>query len=231
MTGAGSVTISTTSIHEGRPGLTPRLALQSIRVNPIPFVAAKRILVNYHYLHSLPGGTKLAFGAFVEGKLLGAITFGSGPQNAYQLVAGATPEDCLTLSRLWLSDELPRNSESRIIGVALRAISKHTGVKFLVSYADPSIGHLGIIYQATGWTYTGLSEAMPKFDLGDGKARHSRSLGQAFGSHSVKYFKTHGIKVKVIPQPRKHRYLYFLDSSYRIRLKTNVYPYPRKEAR
>ena len=107
---AGSVMVSTTSIHEGRAGSIPSPALQSIRVQPVPFVAAKKILARHHYLHSLPGGTKLAFGAFVEGKLLGAITFGVGPYNAFALVEGAYPDYCLTLTRLWLSEELPPNS-------------------------------------------------------------------------------------------------------------------------
>ncbi|RAL70115.1 hypothetical protein C1G86_1440 [Dehalococcoides mccartyi] len=41
-----------------------------------------------------------------------------------------------------------------------RYLKRHTDLKFLVSYSDPSAGHLGIIYQATGWLYTGLSSAM-----------------------------------------------------------------------
>ena len=133
----------------------------------------------------------------------------------------------MTLTRLWLSDELPVNSESRVIGISLRAIGKNTKVKFLLSYADPSQGHLGTIYQATGWTYTGLSEAMPLFDLGDGKLRHSRSLSHAYGSHSLKYFKSCGVRVTVVPQSRKHRYIYFLDKSYQDNLTVPVFSYPK----
>jgi hypothetical protein len=127
----------------------------------MPFVVARKLLEREHYLHSFPGGTKLAFGAFLSARLLGALTLGAGPAYAYSLVDGATPDDCLTLSRLWLSDELPKNSESRFIGVVLRSLRKNTGLNFLVSYADPAQGHLGTIYQATGWVYTGLSQATP----------------------------------------------------------------------
>lgn len=226
---AASVKVSTVSVHEAGAGSSPSAALQTIRVQPIPFVAARKLIVQHHYLHSLPGGTKLAFGILVNGRLLGAITFGAGPANAHKLVEGVKQEEYLALTRLWLSDELPSNSESRVIGVSLRAIKKNTSVKFLVSYADPSHGHLGTIYQATGWLYTGLSEAMPMFDLGDGKVRHSRSLSHAFGSHSLKHFESHGINVKVVPQPCKHRYVYFLDESYRTSLTTPVLPYPKKD--
>jgi hypothetical protein len=140
------------------------------------------IIVAFHYLHSMPGGSQLCFGVFLGPRILGALVLGCGPAHAYKLVEGAAREDCMTLTRLWLSDELPANSESRIISAMIRALRKYTSVKFLISYADPAAGHFGTIYQATNWTYTGLSEAMPYYDLGDGVARHSRSLSHAFGT-------------------------------------------------
>ncbi len=228
VTGAAGVMASTAPIQGAGRGSNPTAALQSIIVKPIPFLTARKLIEKYHYLHSMPGGTKLIFGVLSDGRLLGTLTFGAGPHNAYKLVREAVQEDCLTLSRLWLSDELPPNSESRVIGVSLRAIKKNTKVKFVVSYADPSQGHLGTIYQATGWTYTGLSEAMPMFDLGDGRLRHSRSLSHAYGSHSLKHFEACGVKVAVVPQPRKHRYVYFLEKAYREKLTVPTLPYPKK---
>ncbi len=226
---AVSVKVSMVPSHGAGAGSSPSTALQSIRVQPIPFIAAKQIVVKHHYLHSLPGGTKLAFGAFVEGRLLGVITFGVGPYNAFSLVEGTCPNDCLTLTRLWLSEILPPNSESRVISVCLRYLRKYTTLKFIMTYADPARGHVGTIYQATGWLYTGLSEATPKFDIGDGIARNSRSLAQAFGSHSLKYLSERGLNIKALPQIPKHRYIYFLNQDYRNRLKPTTLPYPKKE--
>jgi hypothetical protein len=171
----------------------------------------------------------MAFGVFLGRRLLGALTLGVGPLNAYSLVEGATPDDCLTLARLWLSDELPQNSESRFLGVVLRGLKRHSRLKFLISYADPAQGHLGIIYQATGWLYTGLSEAMSLYDVGDGKARHSRSLSHAYGTHSVEHFSRHGIQVNLVPQQAKHRYVYFLDPSWQEQLQVPVLAYPKRE--
>ena len=225
----GSVMVSTTSIHEGRAGSIPSPTLRSIHLQPIPFATVRQIVVRHHDLHSLPGGTKLAFGTSLEGKLLGAITFGVGPYNSFSLVEEACPDDCLTLTRLWLSEKLPSNSESRVLSVCLRYLRKYTKLKFIITYADPAQGHVGTIYQATGWLYTGLSEPTPKFDIGDGIARHSRSLAHAFGSHSLKYLSERGLKVKVLPQIPKHRYVYFLDKNCRNKLKAPVLPYPKKE--
>ena len=210
-------------------GATPTPALHSLQVQPIPILMARRLLEREHYLHSLPGGSKLAFGVFLGSRLMGALSLGVGPLNAFSLIDGATSDDCLTLTRLWLSDSLPQNSESRFLGVVLRSLKHHTRVKFLISYADPAQGHLGTIYQATGWLYTGLSQATPLYDVGDGKARHSRSLSHAFGTHSIAHFSRHGIQVKLVPQQAKHRYVYFLDPSWREQLQVPVLPYPKRE--
>ncbi|MGD0855964.1 MAG: DNA methyltransferase [Dehalococcoidia bacterium] len=192
-------------------------------------LTAKKVFEKEHYLHSMPGGTMLTFGVFLKGRLMGALSFGAGPSLAHKLVKGAKRDDCLALTRLWLSDDLPRNSESHVLGFVLRSLRQHTEVKFLVSYADPSQGHLGTIYQATGWLYSGLSSAMPLYDLGDGVPRHSRSVAHTYGSHSVRYFAKHGVDIKRIPQAAKHRYIYFLDASLRSRLKVPLQPYPKKE--
>lgn len=229
MTSAASVTVGTAPNQGAGAGSTPSAALQALRVQPVPHAVAKALIERHHYLHSLPGGTMLAFGVFVEGRLLGAIILGVGPFNAHCLVEGALPDDCLVLTRLWLSDELPRNSESKVIGIALRQLRRHTSLKFLLSYADPSQGHLGTIYQATGWLYTGLSEAMPLYSLGGDKPCHSRSFSHAYGTHSLRHFAEHGVDVRVVPQSRKHRYIYFLAPAWRPRLLAPALPYPKKE--
>ena len=232
----GEVNISAGGVAEARPatqraggGAIPTPALQSIQVRPVSVKIAKEIILRNHYLHSLPGGTQMTFGVFLGQRLLGALALGVGPFNAYRLVEGAAPTDCLTLSRLWLSEELPKNSESRALGVVLRSLRRHTDLKFLLSYADPAQGHLGIIYQATGWIYTGLSQAMPLYDLGDGQIRHSRSLAHGYGTHSIRHFQHKGVPIEVINQPPKHRYVYFLDPMWRGKLKAPKLPYPKRE--
>ena len=226
---AAGVAGSTAPTPGASPGSTPRAALHRVHVAPVPTQIARKFIERHHYLRSLPGGTHLCFGVLLVARLLGAVTLGAGPALAYSLVEGASPKDCMTLSRVVLSDFLPKNSESRVLGVVLRALRKSTDLKFLVTYADPAQGHVGVIYQATGWLYTGLSEAMPLYDLGDGNPRHSRSFSHAFGTHSVAYFASNGVPVTLVPQQAKHRYLYFLDPTWRERLRVPALPYPKKE--
>ena len=203
-------------------------ALHDLRLIPISRVAAKILIVRNHYSHSLPGGTKMSFGTILNSRLLGVMTFGVGPFYGYKLVDGATPDDVVTLTRLWLSDELPKNCESKVMGIALRSLKRDTSLKFVIAYSDPAVGHLGIIYQATGWVYTGLSSATPLYDIGDGILHHSRSLAHELGSHSIRYLTLQGINARIVPQSTKHRYIYFLDKSWSSRLAVPVLPYPKK---
>jgi len=228
-TSAAGVNSSTVPTLGTGAGPNPSAALHALRILPVPLLLAKKVLEHEHYLHSMPGGTMLTFGVYLKSRLMGAISFGAGPAQAFNLLKEAKREDCLTLTRLWLSDDLPRNSESHVLGFMLRSLRLHTSVKFLVSYADPSQGHLGIIYQATGWLYSGLSSAMPLYDLGDGVPRHSRSVAHSVGSHSLHYLARHGVKVTQIPQAAKHCYIYLLDASLKDRLKAPILPYPKKE--
>ena len=229
MTCAGGVAAARPADRQAGGGAIPTSALRHLRVIVIPLLAAKKLLEPGHYLGSVAGGTCLAFGVLAQGRLLGAITLGVGPYNAHSLVEGARRGDCLTLTRLWLSDHLPKNSESRVLGIVTRALRRHTGLKFLIAYADPARGHRGAVYQGAGWVYTGQSVPMALYDIGDGVARHSRSLAHCFGTHSVRYLRGRGASVRVIPQLPKHRYACFLDRSWLVRLRVPVLPYPKVE--
>ena len=228
---AASVEASTASTLEAGPGASPRVALQLLRVAIIAFPIGKAFIAGHHYLGTFPGGTHLALGAFLGHRLVGVMTLGVGPGQVYRLVRGAVPTNCLVLTRFCLVDELPTNSESRILGVVLRALRKQTGVKFIVAYADSAQGHVGTIYQASNWIYTGLSQATPLYELEGQAPRHSRSFSHAFGTRGVKHFAAYGVSLRKVPQQPKHRYFYFFDPAWRSRLRVGAEPYPKLEKR
>ena len=66
--------------------------------------------------------------------------------------------------------------------------------------------------------------------MGDSVARHSRSLGHAYGTRSLAYLHAQGIDVRLVAQVRKHRYLFPLHHSVRERLTVPILPYPKREA-
>jgi len=199
-----------------------------LTVQPIPIAIARVPVERHHYLHSFPGGTRLCVGVFTPAGLQGVVVLGVGPRMAHRLVQGAQSNDGLTLTRLWLADALPHNSESWVIGQTVHFLRRHTPIKFLLSYADPAVGHVGTIYQATNWIYTGLSQAQPALDLGDGVARHTRSVGSALGTYSIAYLRAQGIDAQRVPGTGKHRYVLFVDRRWRTRLAVATLPYPKK---
>jgi hypothetical protein len=225
----GGVSAARSVYQQAGGGATPTPTLQTLAVRPIPHRAAKELLVRNHYLHTMPGGTKLAFGIFSGGRLMGALALGVGPFNAHRLVSGAAHADSIALTRLWLDDGLPKNSESRVLAVILRSLARNTKLKFVVSYSEPAAGHVGTIYQAGGWLYTGMSGPSVLYDLGDGVSRHSRTFGHSYGTRSLRYLRNCGIHVAPIQQQGKHRYVYFLDRSWQPRLTVQVLPYPKSD--
>src|SRR5688572_3333908 len=112
MTSAGGVVAARSRNHGTGGGAIPTPALQTIQVRPISTRIARELVVRHHYLHSYPGATQFSFGVFSADSLKGALLLGCGSAQAHRLVQGAKNTNCATLSRLWLSDDLPSNSES-----------------------------------------------------------------------------------------------------------------------
>ena len=129
----------------------------------------------------------MTLGIFLNGKLLGVMTFGVGPFYGFKLVNNATPDDVVTLTRLWSPDELPSNSESKILGVALRSLKRDTSLKFVLAYSDPVFGHFGTIYQATNWLYTGF-HLQHRFTISEMECCIIPGvMAHQLGTHSIRY--------------------------------------------
>jgi hypothetical protein len=124
-----------------------------------------------------------------------------------------------TLALLWLSDDLPPNSESRVLGIVLRHLRRTTTWKVLLSYADPNAGHVGTIYQATGWTYLGETPGEHYVRLVDGQLHHPRSVYNRYGSNNIAHLRATGVPARRESVGGKHRYAYVLDPTWTWRLR------------
>ena len=125
---------------------------------------AKACYRQWHYLGDMGFISTHNFGVFLESKLLGCISYGS--PNATELKGyfdRFSQKGWWEIKRLALSDELPKNSESKSIGISLRLLRKMETVKGVVTYADTKVGHVGTIYKASGFEYKGLTA--PKKDF------------------------------------------------------------------
>ncbi len=185
------------------------------RVNPS---VVRSLIEREHYLHSMPASTRACFGVYLSGVLVGAVVFTSGARQGYRILEACEPDQVVTLARLWLADSLPRNSESRVLGIVLRDLRRTTRWKLVLSYADPSVGHVGVIYRASGWLYLGLTEPASYIELGDGRLHHPRSVSQRYGSNNVRHLRATGIAACRRKTNGKHRYAFVLDPAWRWRL-------------
>ncbi len=228
---AGGATGSLPAVQAGDGGSNPTPALQfgpkDLIVRAIPHSIAAQVARDRHYLRSAPASPLLSFGVFAGPGLDGVAIFTPGPLNGYRLLAGAERRDVIALARLWLSDDLPRLGESRVLAVLARLVHRATSAKAILAYSDPAAGHTGGIYRAAGWLYLGQAGAQPLMRIGRGPPRHLRTVGSLLGTHSARYLRSRGLEVEMIPTIPKLRYLKILDESWQSRLTVDPMPYPR----
>jgi len=207
-----------------------RSTVRQLDVRVVPPSVVEPLVVTEHYLHSMPPAAVVCYGVHKEDQLVGAVVVTCGARNAHRLLAGGRPGDVLTLARLWLADEVPRNAESRVIAVVCRLLTREGRARALLSYADPAAGHVGTIYQAAGWTYLGMSQSGRYLDLGDGIARHPRSVFSSHGTNMPTMLRRQGYRARSVLVSGKHRYCVMLDRTWAWRLTRVRQPYPISNA-
>jgi len=196
----------------------PRRSINKrLEVREVPLSEVRDLIERNHYTHSTPAASSRAFGVYLGCRLEGAAVFTPGARHAHRLFVAARPADVLTLSRLWLSDRLPRNAESRVLGVVVRMLRREGRHKVLVTFADPAVGHDGTIYRAAGFRYLGRTQAEASL-LIHGRERHPRSVWDAFGSNDVGHLRRTGVEAGRVRTEPKHRYAVAIDPGWAWRL-------------
>ena len=120
-----------------------------------------------------------------------------------------------------------KNGESFLVGNSLKLLDK----EIIVSYADTSQGHVGYVYQATNFIYTGMSAKFYDYVV-KGK-EHLHRATYAYSMTVAEMKKEFGEdNVYRVERPRKHRYIYFNADKKRKKelekkLKYKVFPYPK----
>ena len=132
---------------------------KDIRLHPISAQEANKLVRRVHYSGKIVHNSQLHIGVFWHGTLEGALQFGPSldKRKTRRLVADTPWNGFLELNRLAFSDALPRNSESRALGVAMRLLRRHAPhVQWVVSFADATQCGDGTIYRAAGFVLTGI---------------------------------------------------------------------------
>jgi len=202
-------------------------------IKEISHKQAIEIVVKNHYLHR-KAPCSYTFGLFdySSNAIVGVIIYGIPASRSLQKgICGS--EECnnvIELTRLWIDDSVGKNAESFLIGNTIPLIKK----EILVSYAQDDMGHVGYVYQATNWIYTGLSDKHIQWRI-EGISGHSRHLFDSYGGiNNAKEFL--GDKLIKEERPRKHRYIYFNCNKKRkkellSKLKYKIQNYPKKHSK
>ena len=177
-----------------------------MKVLPINSFEVEPWLLEKHYAKRMCP-ISYAFGLYEDNQLVGVVTYGV-PASPFLCmgVCGEEHKDIvLELNRLCLNDGI-KNGASFLVGKSLQMLPKPT---IIVSYADTSMNHVGYIYQASNFIFTGTTKERTDMAGEDGK--HSR--------HNL------GVSENRVNRSAKHRYIYFVGNKHQKKLLMNKLNY------
>jgi len=197
-------------------------------IGQIPRAVAVETILAHHYSGRVVQNSYIHLGVFLAGKMLGVLQFGYAlnPRCAGAIVAGTEVTQYLELNRMWLSDEAPRNSESRAISYCIKYIRRVCPqVAWIQSFADERCGGWGVVYQAANFEYLGHHKTT-FYEL-DGETYHEMLLttGKKGGTRGD-YLRQNIERAKKCTL-LQFRYIYFIRRSWRARLVKCVLPFPK----
>ena len=209
--------------------------METIIVSPISNKEAEPWLLVRHYAkRKCP--ISYAFGAFTNNELIGIVTFGTPASSTLrQGIAGKEwMESVLELNRLCCVSE--KNTASTLVGRALRLLPKPS---IIVSYADTAQGHVGYVYQATNFIYTGLSAKRTDWRIKGKEHLHGATIADESRGQidRAKWMREkYGDDFYLEQRSRKHRYIYLCGNlKQRSKMKSDLRyfqePYPKGDTK
>ena len=197
-----------------------------------PYIAA------HHYTHLMPDSTKEVFIGSYDRTLAGICVFGmgTGKHQYLRLIPDLNDGEYRELTRLWSPDNMPKNTESKLIATSLRMLPPE--VKIVLSYADPYQGHQGTIYQASNWYYIGKTQGGKKMVNHRNEEVHPRLVSMYKKRHPEKYGNMKMDEImkelgwKYMEGSSKHRYCYLLGNKKQRKMllkyiQENIQEYPK----
>jgi len=103
--------------------------------------------------------------------------FSRGANNNLLKPFGLSQVEGCELTRIALTNH--RSQVSRIVRLAIGFLKRNSpSLRLIVSFADPSEGHHGGVYQAGNWIYTGQQPPTVEYVAPDGKQWHGRMVSK-----------------------------------------------------
>jgi len=194
-------------------------------------------LLYKHYAKRRPS-VSYSFGLFVDGKIKGVCTFGQpgGACLSKGLFGGEYIKSILELNRLFIDDDVTIDCcASFFVAKCIKLLPNNICI---VSFADTSMGHVGKVYQACNFLYTGLSAKRTEWTIIGMEHLHSKSIADKAKKGDGRWDdlkEQFGEALTKRDRPRKHRYVY-IKASKKIKkevlkkLKYKIEEYPKGES-
>ena len=172
---------------------------KEIIVKVIPAKIANEFVKKHQYSGKVVQNSSLHFGAFLDGKLHGVMSYGPSinKKGTINLVECTGWNEFIELNRMAFDDYLPKNSESRCIAISIKLIKKNAPqIKWILSYADGTLCGDGTIYRASGFQLIKVSENSTIYEFPDGMRMSSLPLTNGGDLQSrIKIAKKYGAKI------------------------------------
>ena len=205
-----------------------------MKVLPINSFEVEPWLLQKHYAKRMCP-ISYAFGLYDNDALVGVVTYGTPSSSTLRTgICGRQFGDLVVELNRLCCDNQP-NRAFFLVGRSLTMLPKPL---IVVSYADTEQGHVGYVYQATNFIYTGLSAKRTDWkikgqehlhgatvaDMSRGQENRAQWMREKFGDDF--YLKD---------RSRKHRYIFFLGSKKQKQsmleaLNYEIEPYPKGES-
>jgi hypothetical protein len=203
----------------------------SLRLDWCSHEAARYACEHWYSRSEMPVGKLVKIGVWEDGQFVGVLIFGCGTGGVAKIGErlGAGPFGTAELSRIALKSHSVE--VSRIISIACKILHRaQPGLRLLLTYADPSTGHHGGIYQGAGWTYIGKSAPDSMYRDTAGNIHHSRQVSASGWkmSRGKVVTVTNKMQCERIRLEPKHRYALGLDAEMRDKLETIRQAYPKR---
>jgi hypothetical protein len=200
-----------------------------VRLDWCGYDAARYAVEHWHYSKSLPTPPLVRVGVWEGEAFVGVVLFGRGANKHLGSQFGLRSIQVCELVRIAMRAHVV--SVSRVVSIALAMLrKKEPGLRLVVSFADPAHQHLGVIYQAGNWIYTGATDDSSQFVDAYGRHWHPRQVS------AIGVKPQYGTLRKVpridactkVPMPGKHRYVMPLDAAMRAQCAQLAQPYPKR---
>lgn len=193
--------------------------------------AAKYAVMHWHYSRRMPVFKLRHIGVWESGEFVGAVLFGYGATPSLAKWLGLTQQECAELVRVALKPHSAQTTQ--IVAAAVNLLRRNEcGLRAIVSFADTRQGHVGTIYQAMNWVFTGTSRQTWLRVCGEDihpKTLHSR---YGVGGQSIQWLRQHvDPGAERIDAGSRHRYVLPLDKAMRRQVEKMRKPYPKRATR